>query len=500
MAAVSVMKASYLIPSVRSSRSQYPSRGSATALLIALLCLASTSLVHAQFGVLTQAVVNIVTVDAAGREIPVVPPGMGMPQLIDSAAFRVTRTGPTNFDMPVYYAVTGTASNGVDYARLSGQVTIPIGSHAADIEVVVTDDAVAEPTESVIVTLEPIACIAIFPPPPECYRVGPQDRASASIIDNDGSTTSNRPPVVRILAPHAGETFRAPAEILIQTETVDPDGYANTVEFFANSFKIGEASLIFIQPPPPGQPLYIDFLWQSVPAGNYTLTARTRDDMGAPATSAPVTIIVGTNTTPPPPTNALPVVTIVARDAFASEGTNFFGTNNPAVFVIQRSGPTNAALTVAYNIGGTASNGVDYTRIDSFTSIPAGRRSTRIVINPIQDGIAEPIETVVLGLRTFSTPGAISGYVIGTPGRAAATISDQGRPPCVRLPDHMFHLCLPRTNGFGHRIEVGTNLVDWQVFCTNVVVDGALHFVDPDAPGHGRRFFRVSPAPAPVDD
>jgi hypothetical protein len=29
--------------------------------------------------------------------------------------------------------------------------------------------------------------------------------------------------------------------------------------------------------------------------------------------------------------------------------------------------------------------------------------------------------------------------------------------------------------------------------CTNVVADGAIHFVDPDADGHFRRFYRVVP-------
>mgnify|MGYP001190310209 CR=1 FL=1 len=32
--------------------------------------------------------------------------------------------------------------------------------------------------------------------------------------------------------------------------------------------------------------------------------------------------------------------------------------------------------------------------------------------------------------------------------------------------------------------------------CTNIVVDGALHFVDPDAIPLPQRFYRVSPVPA----
>src|SRR4029078_13403926 len=81
------------------------------------------------------------------------------------------------------------------------------------------------------------------------------------------------------------------------------------------------------------------------------------------------------------PTNTPPAVSIVARDPFASEGTNFWrsyreadgwadgiwaswevnrGGTNTATFVVRRQGPTNAVLAVDYQVGGTASNGVDY--------------------------------------------------------------------------------------------------------------------------------------------
>lgn len=452
-------------------------------------------------GVITQAVVNIVVTDAQGREIPEVPPGMGMPQLIDPAVFRITRTGPTNFAMPVYYSVGGTAANGTDYERLSGTVTIPIGAASASLEVAVIDDFLVEGPESVIVTLEPVVCAAVFPPPPECYRVGTAARATAWIQDNDTATVTNQPPRARFLAPTNGAQFPAPASLQLSVETVDPDGYAATVEFFANNVKIGESTLTFIQPPPPGQPLVVDFQWANVPAGAYSLSARARDDRGAYGSAASISIRVGTNNTPGP-TNGPTVVTIVARDAFASEGTSSIGMSNPAVFVVSRTGATNLSLTVGLGIGGTAVNGVDYAQIAQTVSIPAGRRSARVVIQPVDDRVAEPVETVVLTLLPNVAAGVVGSYVIGTPGRAAATISDNDASPvpCVRLPDGLLQLCVPATNGFGHCIEVATNLVDWRVVCTNVVVNGAVHFVDPDAAGHPQRFIRFRPAPAPVDE
>ena len=40
---------------------------------------------------------------------------------------------------------------------------------------------------------------------------------------------------------------------------------------------------------------------------------------------------------------------------------------------------------------------------------------------------------------------------------------------------------------------VSAHLTNWMPLCTNVVTDGAIHFVDPDAAGHLQRFYRVVP-------
>jgi len=71
----------------------------------------------------------------------------------------------------------------------------------------------------------------------------------------------------------------------------------------------------------------------------------------------------------------------------------------------------------------------------------------------------------------------------------------------VLLPDHEFHLCEPATNGFCFRLEASTDLRHWIPLCTNVVTDGALHFIAPDAPPLDTRFYRAAPEPGlPPDD
>src|SRR2546425_1270317 len=73
----------------------------------------------------------------------------------DSGAFTVSRTGPTNRELTVFYGVGGTAQPGVDYQPLSGHVTIPAGTLSADITVTpISDvDTTFETNETVEVRL-----------------------------------------------------------------------------------------------------------------------------------------------------------------------------------------------------------------------------------------------------------------------------------------------------------------------------------------------------------
>ncbi len=460
-----------------------------------------------------QPVVTIVATDPEGSEIPLVPAGQGRPQMVDPAVFTVTRAGDTSIPLTVYYDIGGSAKNGVDYDHLSGSVVIPVGAASATIEVFPIDDQLVEGVKTVEIALVAPMCIAIFPPPPDCYLLGTPNRATARIRDNDeGLPETNRPPVVRITSPPDHATFKAPANILIQASAYDTDGQVASVEFFAGTNSLGKTVL------PPAidghnnMSLLYTFMWSNVVAGEYTLTAQATDDDGAVTTSTPVRIAVVVTNAPPPPTNEVPRVTIYARDSVAAEGPRWVGTNgvvpfagdntnnthNTATFIVSRSGPMTASLTVYYAIGGTASNGVDYLLLPGSVTIPAGETSARIVVDPIDDNIPEHAETVQLRLKPANTA---AGYQIGWPNAAGAVILDNDVPalPNCRFEDGMFHVCLPGTNGWPYRMEYTTNLLNWTPVCTNVVVDGGVHFVDPEANGQPR-YYRAIPEAEPPKD
>jgi hypothetical protein len=214
--------------------------------------------------------------------------------------------------------------------------------------------------------------------------------------------------------------------------------------------------------------------------------------------------------------NQRPVVTITAPDPLATEGTNCYhwpgwptplpanarGTNT-AMFVVRRTGDTNVSLTVHYQIGGTASNGVDYAMLPGMVVIPAGQRIVPIIVVPLDDALPERIETVVLGVYELPLGSPLPPpYTVGKPARAAAIIvdNDQPRPGTGRLPDRCFHLMQPASNGTWFRIECSTDLVHWTSLCTNSVTDGAIHFVDPESDSESQRFYRAVAEPVPAAD
>jgi hypothetical protein len=67
--------------------------------------------------------------------------------------FTVQRTGDTGQVLVVNYRISGTATNGVDYQRLSCSVTIPAGQSTAQIEVTPIDNLVEGASKNITVTL-----------------------------------------------------------------------------------------------------------------------------------------------------------------------------------------------------------------------------------------------------------------------------------------------------------------------------------------------------------
>ncbi len=109
-------------------------------------------------------------------------------------------------------------------------------------------------------------------------------------------------------------------------------------------------------------------------------------------------------------------VTVVATDNSADENGDL------GTFEFTRAFPdvvtTNVALTLDYEVSGTASNGADYPLLTGQITIPVGSSNVTLTITPTDDSESELAETLTVTLL----PG--DNYIVETPDTATMTILD----------------------------------------------------------------------------
>ncbi|ABK19347.1 FG-GAP-like repeat-containing protein [Syntrophobacter fumaroxidans] len=109
----------------------------------------------------------IVTVTATKTQVP--------ESGASGTAFRIRRTGGSASAITVKYTLSGTARNGIDYAKLSGTRTLPAGVSSALVKLTPVDDSRDEKNERVIMRISPDSS----------YIVRTPATAEIIIVDND---------------------------------------------------------------------------------------------------------------------------------------------------------------------------------------------------------------------------------------------------------------------------------------------------------------------------
>lgn len=116
-------------------------------------------------------------------------------------------------------------------------------------------------------------------------------------------------------------------------------------------------------------------------------------------------------------TTALPVVSLWATDSSTSESIG--ASTDFGRVTVNRTGSTNTALIVNLSIGGTATNGTDYSTIPSTITIPAGATTTAVTVTPSSDPEAEGDETVTIAASSSA------GYTLDPLNDATIIIHDR---------------------------------------------------------------------------
>ncbi|MFM6347640.1 MAG: Calx-beta domain-containing protein, partial [Dolichospermum sp.] len=111
--------------------------------------------------------------------------------------------------------------------------------------------------------------------------------------------------------------------------------------------------------------------------------------------------------------SSTPFITLAVSPTSVTED----GTSN-LIYTFSRTGSTANTLLVNYTIGGTATNGIDYSTIGTSVTFAAGSSTATVTVDPSTDTTPEDNETVSLTLASGT------GYNIGTTTAVTGTILD----------------------------------------------------------------------------
>lgn len=145
-----------------------------------------------------------------------------------NGVFTISRDGPTNSALTVYFSVTGTASAGTDYTSLGSSIVIAANRVSTNLLVRPINDSLTEGVEYVVVSLQTNAN----------YLVGAPSFDSVAIADNDS------PPTVFISQPAAKAVQLAPGNGLVLEATATDDGAPGPLSFTWTQFS-GPGSVTF---------------------------------------------------------------------------------------------------------------------------------------------------------------------------------------------------------------------------------------------------------------
>ncbi|MGL5019802.1 MAG: Calx-beta domain-containing protein [Luteolibacter sp.] len=306
----------------------------------------------------------------------------------NSGIFTIMRTGGNPYQaITVDYALAGRAVHGVDYRRLDGRAIIPAGASSTTVEIQPYDDTVAEGTQDVILQLRSTTA----------YRIGDASIATLSITDNENpqfylklttsgvsepATGSATAIAYQIIRPASGAAVTVNYSLSgTATHGVDFTTLPGTIAFAtSDTTKTINVSALADTQLENAETVTMTLL----PGTGYTLMANL--DL-----SATGFILDGDQ----------PTVDVSAAN---TSTLNTQGTETTASirFFVSRKVSTTSDLIVNYTMGGTATEGVDYTGTTGSVTILSGATSAFVTIVPVNDTIPEGVESIVMNITPAS--------------------------------------------------------------------------------------------------
>ncbi|MEY4066032.1 MAG: hypothetical protein RIR26_2240, partial [Pseudomonadota bacterium] len=332
----------------------------------------------------------------------------------DSLVFEVSRSIINDSPLTVNYTLSGTAQNGTDFSGFSSSqtqsVTIEANKGVGQIRIIPTADSLVEQNESVVITLSSGAG----------YTLGGANSVEGTILNDDTIVSLSVSPASKNEDNGSYTTYtftRSPVNSLPLSVNFNMGGSA-TINDDYRLYNQNSAITTTLLPS------------ISFPSNTATVTLKIQsifDTTVEPDETVSITLATGAGYTIG--TSQAVVATILNDDrptvnlSLSPTSTVSEDGNVNFVFTFTLSAPTSNAVTVAYLVGGTATNGIDYTGLASASStqtitIAANATSASVTIDPTADGAVENNETVILTLSTGTS------YIVGATASVTGTITN----------------------------------------------------------------------------
>ena len=365
---------------------------------------------------------------------------------LSDGVFLVSRSGSTTQPLTVHLHISGSATNGVDYLTLGNEVQIPAGASSVEVRVKPVNDTTIEPDELVTIEIGDVAINSTFNKTLATVTIKDNDTVvKVETVDANGSESDSHPIVFRI-SRNGNIRSQLTVEYAINSSTT------LTASNSSSTTTLGDGSVKIVNPPDatPGS----DFA--TLPGSLTFQPGETSkqisvvpiDDSGAePRETVTINLLksplytLGIRTASgfiDDNDNALPVVKVTTIAPGSEAGVK------PVVFRFERSGDVTNPLTVNYainrsstltNISDGSSNtitvgeattvatsGVDFIAPSGVITFAAGQSTVTVSITPIDDTVAETIETISVMILSNQA------YTIGGSRTATGFIDDNDGP------------------------------------------------------------------------
>lgn len=357
-------------------------------------------------------------------DLPDVTVAISAPSVTEDGAgtlvYTFTREGAATNALTANFSISGTAALSGDFTlsgtgltytagASTGTITFAAGSNTATVTMSATDDTIVEANETVVFTVTPGST---------GYDVGTPSVATGTILNDDTDVS-----------------------VAVAPASVTEDGAGNLVYTFTRTGVTSTALTVNFNV---GGTATFSSDYAQTGAATFNATAGTVT-FAAGATTATVTIDPTVDTTVE--ANETAILTVATGAGYNVAGTAATGTINnddadvtlavsPSsvtedgagnlVYTFTRTGFTTNALTVNFNVGGTATFSTDYSQTGAATfnatagtvTFAAGATTATVTIDPTADTTVEADETTLLTLA------AGSGYNVATPGAVTGTIAN----------------------------------------------------------------------------